>query len=197
MLVIGLTGGIGAGKSTVAQLFHAYHIPIIDADLIAREITELNQPAFNAIVAHFGKQILLANRLDRRKLREIIFKDEIERQWLEALLHPLIIAEMQQRLKTLKAPYCIMVIPLLVETGPYPFINRILVVDASEQTQLLRVTQRDQFKEIDIKAMIEAQIKRKQRLEKAHDIILNDSTLEVLEAQVKKLHQFYLTLASH
>jgi dephospho-CoA kinase len=192
MLVVGLTGGTGSGKSTVADLFAAHGIPIIDADVIAREITLPSTPAFHAILAHFGPSILQSDgSLDRQALRHIIFDDNEARAWLENTLHPLILEQIKQRISLISAPYCLVVIPLLAEKGSYTFINRILVVDASQQLQIERIRKRDHS---DIKlatAIVQSQATREKRLKLADDIILNDGDLADLLPQVERLHTFY------
>lgn len=196
MLVIGLTGGIGSGKSTVTKLFAAHGVPIIDADQISREITQPKQPALEIITSHFGPDILLKDgTLDRPKLRKIIFNHAEERLWLEKLLHPLIRQEIETRIQAHSAPYCITVIPLLFETMPYPFIDRILVIDISENQQVCRVSSRDNVPHAAIAPILKTQIKRKERLSKADDVINNAGTLATLIPQVEKLHQLYLSLA--
>lgn len=197
MLVVALTGGIGSGKSTVANLFAAYGITIIDADAIAYSLTQAGQPALSNIVDHYGKELLLDNNnLDRKKLRHIIFSNAAERHWLQDLLHPLIRAEIEARLSKIHTPhpYCIVVIPLLFEVTPYPFIDRILVVDASESAQIERVMLRDYASSTEIKDILQTQITREQRLAQADDIIINDGLLADLELQVAKLHQKYLLM---
>lgn len=195
MLVIGLTGGIGAGKSTVAQLFAKYQVPILDADLIAREITAPNQPAYEAILKHFGPKIVNEHGLNRQQLRHLIFEHPDERIWLENLLHPLIRQAFEKRVNEITAPYCILVIPLLLENEPYPFIKRILVVDSPESLQIERASQRDQLQASHIESILKTQASRHERLEKAHDVITNDGDLTHLAKQVEHLHQFYLNLA--
>jgi dephospho-CoA kinase len=193
MLVIGLTGGIGAGKTIVANLFSEYGVPIIDADKIARELTESDQPVLAQIAAHFGPSILTsAGSLNRRLLRDIIFKTPAERLWLENLLHPLIQQEIEMRLKQLTAPYCIIVIPLLFETESTSFLHRILVVDASKETQIKRIQQRDQLSVAQIEAILTVQTQREHKLQQAHDVITNEGEIAELIPQVKKLHEFYL-----
>lgn len=195
MLVVGLTGGIGSGKSTVAQLFAEQGVPIIDADKIAREITQPNTPAFTKIVKHFGQDIVLANgTLDRAKLRAIIFSDTKQRLWLEQLLHPLIREEMKQQIDKLSAPYCIAVIPLLLEVEFYSFINRILVVDAPEHAQINRVMTRDNASQQEVEAILKNQAKRYDRNVHAQDIILNDGKVADLLPQIEKLHEKYSTM---
>lgn len=196
MLVVGLTGGIGSGKSSVAALFAERGVPVIDADVIARDLTQPGKPAFAAIVKHFGEQIVLPDgSLDRAGLRQIIFSDVNNRLWLEHLLHPQIRDEMSRQIKTIHAPYCIAVIPLLLEVEFYSFINRILVVDTPEHIQLERVTQRDNSPVIQIEAILKAQAKRQDRLARAHDVIVNDGELTDLVPQVEKLHEKYLYMA--
>ncbi len=193
MLVIGLTGGIGSGKSTVAKLFAEKGIPIIDTDQLAREVTLPGQPALKAIIDKFGDTILLPDKtLDRAQLRKQVFKDPLKRSWLEALLHPLIRAEAKRQIQLTKSKYCIVVIPLLVETMPNPLIDRILVVDTTLEHQLHRAKARDSLSEQEIKNIIESQVSREQRLKAADDIILNDGTLDHLQQQVDQLHLQYL-----
>lgn len=197
MLVIGLTGGIGSGKSTVASLFAERGIAIIDADSIAKALTESDQPAFSTIVSHFKENVLSHHgKLNRAKLREIIFNHPDERHWLEKLLHPLIEKELKQQIKQIASPYCIAVIPLLIEVESYSFINRILIVDTKEYLQVERTMLRDKAEKNIIETIIQTQASREKRLAKAHDIIVNDGLLADLIPQVEKLHQFYLKIAS-
>lgn len=195
-LVIGLTGGIGSGKTTVAHLFATNGVPIIDSDLIAREVTEPGSSALNNIVKQFGAHVLNADgTLNRQQLRYIIFKDPAQRLWLEQLLHPIIIERCLERIKRVSAPYCIVVIPLLLETGPYPFIDRILIIDTTENLQLSRVTNRDDASTEQIQAIISTQINREERLKRADDIITNNSDLANLVNQVAELHKIYLSIS--
>ena len=196
MLVIGLTGGIGSGKSTVAELFSKHGVPVIDADVIAREVTQLDQPAFTSIIRHFSGHIIQKadGSLDRQKLRHIIFNNPEQRRWLENLLHPIIRAEIERRVKTLSAPYCVAVVPLLLEVTPYPFIDRILVVDAPESLQIERVVSRDKMDKSQIEAILKTQISREKRMKQAHDIIVNDGVKD-LKLQVDELHKKYLALS--
>lgn len=196
MLVVGLTGGIGSGKSTVATLFSAKGVPTIDADELARKITEPGEPALMKIVERVGSSILLPDgRLDRTMLRKLIFSNKILRMDLEHLLHPLIRAEMKLRIETLDAPYCIAIIPLLLETAPNPLIKRVLVVDTPEDLQISRTVARDKISHEDVKAILMTQTSRKKRLEIADDIIINDGNYEDLISQVDQLHTLYLSLA--
>jgi len=196
MYVVGLTGGIGSGKSTVAKLFAQKGIAIIDADQITRELTSPDQPALEAIVKHFSRDILdNAGLLDRKKLGKIIFDLPHEKYWLEALLHPLVRTTMKQQVLKATSPYCITMIPLLLETSNNPLINRILVVDASEKIQLQRTQARDQSPIDQIQAILETQVTRAKRLSSADDIIDNNGELKDLIPQVEKYHQLYSTLA--
>lgn len=203
MLIIGLTGGVGSGKSTVARMFADKGIPIIDADMIARSLTEAGEPALTAITEHFGLLIMMKDgNLDRAKLRAIIFNNPAERLWLEQLLHPLIREKITQQLAVLSAannlsPYCIVVIPLLFETEPYPFIDRILVVDTPEHLQIARVGTRDQTLAASAKAIVDTQLARDERLKRADDVIVNDGTLADLVPQVDKLHLQYAKKVLH
>lgn len=195
-LVIGLTGSIGSGKSTVANLFAQHGVPVIDADVIARTITKPGTRAHQAISERFGQEVLNEDQtLDRASLREIIFTQPEERKWLEALLHPEILQAMQTDIATLKAPYCLAVIPLLLETEAASFINRVLVVDIPEEIQLQRASLRDNSTREKIKSIIDTQIGRSQRLAQADDIINNAGSPADLAQQVDKLHQHYLKLA--
>lgn len=192
MLVIGLTGGIGSGKSTVAQLFADLGVPIIDTDQLAREVVKPGSTALLKIVEHFGSDIVDdKGNLNRQKLRQQIFADNNKRVWLEQLLHPLIRAETQNQLSKIDAPYCIVVIPLLVENLPYPNIDRILVVDISEENALLRASKRDQSSPEQIKAIMQSQASREQRLAAADDIIDNNDQPAKLTKQVNDLNKIY------
>lgn len=197
MLVIGLTGGIGSGKSTVANLFAEYQVPIIDADIIAREMTLPGHPGYEPVIAHFGSAILQPDgQIDRKKLRQIIFSQPEEKQFLENLLHPLIRQEIERQINTQSAPYVIVVIPLLLESPyPYHFIQRILVVDAPIELQIERGRQRDQTQAIDIEAIINSQISREQRLALADEIIENAGKVADLIPQVRQLHEKYLIMS--
>jgi dephospho-CoA kinase len=196
MLVVGLTGGIGSGKSTVAELFTELQVPVIDADRIAQELTQPQSSALQAIVAYFGSRFLKKDgSLDRRQLRELIFNDPLKKQWLEKLLHPLIIQEIKNQLQQLQASYCLVVIPLLIETGPYSFIQRILVVNTPPELRLERATARDQASTAALQKIIATQAKTEEYLEKAQEVINNHSNLAELKQQVIRLHQHYLKLA--
>ncbi|MDX1252586.1 MAG: dephospho-CoA kinase [Gammaproteobacteria bacterium] len=200
MIRIGLTGGIGSGKSTVADCFAELGVAVIDADQIARELVEPGRPALDAIVDAFGRDILDGSgQLDRARLRALVFDNTTRRQQLETILHPLIRTEMRKRADALEAsgaPYAILCIPLLLETGQTDLADRILVVDAPEELRYQRVRARNGLPDSQIAAIIAAQVSREQRLAAADDIIVNDGDLPKLQRQVIAMHQRYLTLAA-
>lgn len=196
-MVVGLTGGIGSGKSAVANFFAKRGVPIIDADCIARELVEPGQAALAQITQAFGADVLdSAGQLDRAALRKTIFSDATKRRQLEAILHPRIRATLKDRINQFQARYCIIVVPLLLETGQQDLVDRILVVDAAPETQRQRAQQRDGVSEAEIQAILRTQLPRAQRLDQADDIISNDASLDDLDNQVKILHERYLTLTS-
>jgi dephospho-CoA kinase len=196
MFTIALTGNIGSGKTTVANLFAELGIPIIDSDQLSREAVLPGSDALKQITARFGKDILLQDgTLNRKALREIIFNAPNERIWLEGLLHPLIIQTTEQILDKLTAPYAIYVVPLLIgRNNPRPFIQRILVVDIPPEIQATRVLQRDQITDEALKKILVAQASRDELLRLADDVIVNDKSLENLKVQVLNLHHKYLSL---
>jgi dephospho-CoA kinase len=195
-LVVGLTGGIGSGKSTVAGLFANRDVPIVDTDIIGRQLSEPGKPAFLAITERFKNTIAADGTLNRRLLREIIFKDSEQRIWLEELLHPLIREDMQRQINLLESPYCMVVIPLLFENPPNPIIQRILVVDTDPELQLARVAHRDLHSVLEVEAIIATQVSRQVRLDGADDIIFNTQGPEFLVPQVDALHKSYLAIAN-
>lgn len=196
-LRIGLTGGIASGKSAVAREFAELGVPVIDADEISREVVEPGTIGLQAVVRRFGKDILSADgRLDRRRLREIVFAQPAARRDLEELLHPLIRAQMQRHADLLPGPYQIFVIPLLVETGLRDGVDRILVVDTDEDAQLHRLMSRDQESAIQARAILAAQAPRRQRLQAADDVITNTGSLADLQQAVARLHAQYLSRAA-
>lgn len=197
MYVVGLTGGVGSGKSTVAALFAKRGITVINADSLAREVVVVGSEALKRIAEHFGADILTAQgELKRGELRRLIFAHEHERVWLEQLLHPLIAELMQLKIAQSESSYCIVESPLLLETSQHELVDRILVVDVTEATQLQRTLRRDQSDEKTIRAMIEAQMPRTDRLRRADDIIDNEQSPGILKSQVDNLHDKYLKLAS-
>lgn len=194
-IIVGLTGGIGCGKTTVSKLFHELGTPVLDCDVIAHQLVMPGQAAFETIVKHFGTQVLDANgQLNRRAIREIIFKDHSERKWLQDLLHPLILATIREQIKETRAPYVVIVVPLLIEVEAYDLVQRVLVVDSPEELQIQRTMLRDNCSEKHVKRIINTQATRQQRLVKADDIIVNDGNFSSLKRQVEKLHHYYQTL---
>jgi dephospho-CoA kinase len=190
---IGLTGGIASGKSTVAQLFATLGIQIIDADNVSKKLTEKNQIAYKSIVTHYGTKVLKNNgELDRRQLRSIIFSDSKERIWLEQLLHPLIRKTIKEQVDSSTTPYCIVEIPLFLNKKNYPYIDRILLIDASRKVQIARVMQRDLCSREEALAILAAQPEFSARLVEADDVLVNDFGLDHLKAAVKRLHEMYL-----
>lgn len=199
MLVIGLTGGIGSGKSAAAACFAKRNIPIIDTDQLSRDLTQPGTPALKAIADHFGSGFLLpAGTLDRTALRKHIFRQPEDRRWLEACLHPLIYQTVREAVASCtNAPYCIVVIPLLTEFPQNPLISRILVIDASPKTQLSRAKQRDTQAKETLSAILKSQSSREKRLQLADDVIYNEESLAALDQEVEKMHKFYLELSQH
>lgn len=196
MLRVGLSGGIGSGKSTVADLFARHHVPVIDTDRIARDIVRPGEPALDQIVREFGKDVLDAGgNLDRARLRTRVFNDTDARLRLEAILHPRIRATMLSELSSLQAPYCLIVVPLLIETGFRELMDRVLVVDADEARQVERTTARDGVSVEAAHKILAAQAKREERLAQADDVIINNGTLEQLAREVERLHAQYLALS--
>ena len=193
--ILGLTGGIGSGKTAVADRFASLGVHVVDADQAARWVVEPGRPALQQIVERFGEEVLLqSGELDRAGLRQKVFADPAERQWLEKLLHPLIRAEVARHLALAESPYAIMVSPLLVESGQYRQVGRVLVVDVPELLQIARTTARDQASEEQVRAILNAQAQREDRLKHADDVLVNDRDLSWLAAEVERLHRFYLTL---
>lgn len=196
-MMIGLTGGIASGKSTVADLFKLHGVDIIDADIIAHEVVKPETFAYQAIIDHFGKSILNGDHtIHRKKLAEIIFNQPLEKKWLENLLHPIIRKEIQFHAKKSLSSYCILVIPLLIESGSYDLVDRILVVDINEETQIKRLLQRENTTLEMARKILASQASRQQRLAKADDVIINNQSIEDLSKQVLALHQFYEKLVS-
>jgi len=196
MFTVGLTGGIGSGKSTVSDCFAARGVPVIDTDVIARELTASEGPALEAIRAVFGDSVMQADgALDRAALRRRVFADVDARRQLEAILHPLIRHRVERARERFTSPYVLIVIPLLVETAGYrDVLDRILVVDCSEDLQIARVMARSGLNRDEVEAILAAQASRADRLAVADDIIDNSGTPENLDAQVASLHQRYQTL---
>jgi dephospho-CoA kinase len=195
-MIVGLTGGIGSGKSEVSSRFKKLGIDVIDADVVARQVVEIGRPALNDIAEHFGQAILNSDKsLNRQQLREIIFNSPAEKTWLENLLHPIIREEIIHQLKKANSHYAILSSPLLLETNQNELVDRVLVVDTREVLQLERASKRDKSKIGEIEKIIATQISRSDRCAKADDIISNHGDLNELDIEVRKLHQYYLELA--
>jgi dephospho-CoA kinase len=193
---VGLTGGIACGKSTVANLFAALGVPIIDTDLLAREVVTSGSPLLREITAHFGLQVLASDgSLDRQELRARIFADPAQRQWLEALLHPAIRELTDTRSEAATGPYVIVAIPLLVETGGAARFERVLLVDCDPLLQIARLAARDGNSREQAERILAAQASRAERLAVAHDVIHNDGNIAALRDQVEKLHRQYVQAA--
>lgn len=196
MLRIGLTGGIGSGKSTVTRLFSELGVPIIDTDRIAHSLVEPGQPALAQLTAAFGHDILDRHgRLNRTKMRERVFNDETDRQRLESILHPLIRQQVRQSLETLRSSYVVIAIPLLLEKGWQAEVDRILVVDTDETRQVERTVKRDGITPEQVRQIMRTQVSRQQRLAVADDVLHNDGSPAELSEQVQRLHKNYLQLA--
>ncbi|AJO80703.1 MULTISPECIES: dephospho-CoA kinase [Pseudomonas] len=193
--ILGLTGGIGSGKSAAAQHFIDLGIHVVDADHAARWVVEPGRPALARIAEHFGDSVLLADgQLDRAALRQLIFEVPQQRLWLEALLHPLIAEEIVAHLARAESPYAILVSPLLIESGQSTMTERILVIDVPQSVQIERTLRRDGISEQQLQAILKAQASREERLRHADDVLVNDRDLAWLHSEVERLHHFYLTL---
>ena len=193
-MIIGLTGGIGSGKTAVSDCFKELGITIVDADLASRVVVEKGTPSLESIEEHFGSDILNeSGELDRGKLREIIFNSDSEKHWLESLLHPAIAKQVQHELSLSKSPYTILVSPLLLETNQKDFCSKVLVVDVPVETQVSRTLARDGVSEEQINSIIDSQIDRNERLALADEVISNNGTIEDLEVAVRELHNKFLS----
>ena len=196
-LVVGLSGGIGSGKTTVSDLFATYGVDIIDADVIVRQVVEPGTLALEAIVAKFGQQVLnQEGELNRSQLRQLVFSDPSNKDWLNQLLHPLIRQQMHRQTQAAQSSYCILSVPLLVESKLNTLVDRVLIVDVSEATQLKRTVLRDNSNIELISAIMAAQATRAERLAAADDVIQNEGHASDLVKQVAQLHQQYLRLAA-
>ena len=195
--VVGLTGGIGSGKSAATDTFAALGVPVIDADIVARQVVEPGTAALQKITEHFGEGVLnVDGALDRAALREKVFADPAQKAWLNALLHPTIRQQMLREINAVAYPYCILSVPLLLENNLTTMTDRVLVIDIPESLQISRACARDkQSNEATIKRIMEAQASRETRLSAADDIIDNSGSLASLKEQVETLHARYLTIA--
>ncbi|SDC00280.1 dephospho-CoA kinase [Acinetobacter boissieri] len=196
-LTIGLTGGIGSGKTVASDWFATQGITVVDADIVARKVVEVGQPALVEIAHVFGQQVILADgSLHRAYLRELIFNSTHAKKQLEQITHPIIRAEIIQQLAQAHSPYCILVSPLLFETDQHQLVQRTLLIDTSEELQQQRASARDQQSIEKISQIISAQMPRQEKQQRANDIVLNTGVIEQLYAQLQPLHQHYLTLVS-
>jgi dephospho-CoA kinase len=199
--VVGISGGVGSGKTTVTDLFAKYAIKVIDADVIAREIVEPGTPALKAIIDKFGQSVLdssggsSSGTLDRAKLRTLVFNNSEVKNWLNQLLHPAIREQMLLQTKQAESVYCLLSVPLLVENKLYQHVDRVVIVDVHEQTQLQRTLLRDKTNEQQIRAIMSAQATRQQRLAVADDVIDNNGKADDLTEKITQLHKHYLQLA--
>lgn len=198
MLLIGLTGGIGSGKTTVCQKFHSlYDCPIIDADEINRQLLDSDEHIHQQIVTQFGPQALSADgHINRSYLRQSIFSNEKKRAQLEAILHPRILETIKQQTRCIDAPYVLIVIPLLFELHLQDQFDRILVIDSDETTQMMRVSERDNCDQQAVRQIMHKQIDRQTRLSHADDIIFNHDTVDALDQQIDHLHKKYMELSA-
>lgn len=196
-LVLGLTGGICSGKSTVCQIFAKNQIPIIDADSIAKSLVAPGSPQLKKIAEHFGQDILNDGELDRLKLRGIIFSDPNEKAWLESLLHPLVYRDIQQRIKQCTGPLCLVDIPLLAEAKQSydDLLDEIIVVDCDKDTQIARLRERDKCSEVEARRIIDSQASREHRLAMANQILDNSKDIQSLEHETQQLIAHYRALA--
>lgn len=195
--IVALTGGIGSGKSTVADAFSRLGITIIDADVIARQVVEPDTPALKAIEARFGSTILNDDgTLNRRRLREYIFSDSSEKDWLNSLLHPIIHQETQRQIAASTSPYCLWVVPLLVENQLQKKADRVLVIDVSPETQIQRTMARDRVSREHAEQILSAQATREARLAAADDVIDNNGAPDAIASDVARLHAQYLKFAA-
>lgn len=197
MLKIGLTGGIGSGKSTVCGLFAELGVPIVDADLIARQLVEPGRPALMRIAETFGPQMLNDDgSLNRTRLREAVFADADKKRRLDAIMHPLVYAQIAADVMALQAIYCVIAVPLLFESKNAYAVDRVLLVDCPVEVQIDRVIGRDKLTRGQVQAIIDSQMPRSERLARADDVIDNIAGPERLAEQVKRLHNSYILLAT-
>ena len=195
--IVGLTGGIGCGKTTVSDLFQALGVPVIDADIVARQVVAPGSPCLTAITEHFGPDILLeSGELNRSLLRQKVFSNTEDKTWLNNLLHPAIRQKILSELAEVQSAYAILVAPLLLENGLEQYVQRVLVIDVPESVQVRRTLARDNTSEEQVKAIMAAQLPRQERLKRADDVIANDSSVADLTSKVAALHQQYLQMAA-
>lgn len=196
MLKVGLTGGIGSGKTTVSNLFkNLFSVPVIDADEISRDLLKPNQPAYLEVIKLFGQEVVSQDQqLNRKYIREIIFSDETKRKALENIVHPRVRNEISSQSQTLTSGYCLIVVPLLIETNMHDLVDRICVVDTAVENQIQRIQARDNCDSKSAKKILSSQIDRDSRLSHADDVIDNNGDLADLNQQISHLHEKYLAL---
>ena len=196
MYIVGLTGGIGSGKTTVSQFFLNNNIEVINSDAISREVVQPGTNALAKIEERFGAEILTGTKtLNRPRMRSIIFKDEDQKDWLENLLHPLIRDSINRSIACAKSDYVVLESPLLLETDQHKLVDRILVVDISPKTQLERTLARDGGSKDTIKSIIDSQLTRSERLNRADDVINNEQDIQSVQSEFESIHRNYLILA--
>ena len=194
-MLIGLTGGIGSGKTAAANHFESLGIDIVDADLASRAVVEPGQPALESIAEHFGESIITADgELDRAQLRKLVFTEESERKWLQRLLHPLISEYLAEQIRASTSNYCLLVNPLLLESGQSQWCEKIIVVDTSVETQIQRTMSRDDNNREQVQSIVKAQMSREDRLSAADFVLLNDQGIDELKKNVENFHQELIDL---
>ncbi|MDA0775735.1 MAG: dephospho-CoA kinase [Proteobacteria bacterium] len=197
-MIVGLTGGIGSGKSAAAKFFVELGVDLIDADNLAKNVLNKNSKGYELFINEFGEQYLdNNNNIDRDLLRKTIFNDSDKKNKLENIIHPQVRSGIEEFIKTSKSDYCIVVVPLIYETKSFSYYDRILVIDCDEEMQTKRSAIRDNTENKEIKKIISKQASREERLSIADDVILNNRTLEFLKEEVIKLHKKYIKILSH
>ena len=196
MFVVGLTGGIGSGKTVASDRFEELGVKVVDADIASRVVVEIGKPALSSIEDEFGSDVISDDgSLNRAKLREIIFKDDEAKSWLESLLHPLIGQHISDEIASATSRYVILVSPLLFETTQFQMCNRTLLIDVPKDIQILRTAKRDKVPESQVEKIIASQMDRDQKISKADDVIVNDGEIGDLISKIDKIHQRYIELA--
>ena len=196
MFVVGLTGGIGSGKTVASERFEELGVKVVDADIASRVVVEIGKPALSSIEGEFGSDVISDDgSLNRAKLREIIFKDDEAKSWLESLLHPLIGQHILDEIASATSRYVILVSPLLFETTQFQMCNRTLLIDVPKDIQILRTAKRDKVPESQVEKIIASQMDRDQKIGKADDVIVNDGEIVDLISKIDKIHQRYIELA--
>ena len=196
MFIVGLTGGIGSGKTVASDRFEELGVKVVDADIASRVVVENGQPALHSIEGKFGSDVISDDgSLNRAKLREIIFKDNEAKSWLEALLHPLIAKHISDEISRATSKYAVLVSPLLFETSQFEMCNRTLLIDVSKEVQILRTTARDNASKSQVEKIISSQMDRDQKINKADDVIVNDGEINDLISKIDDIHQKYIEIA--